>query len=283
MNTPLDRFFNIDEFLGKAIETILTRGPKIFLILFLAWMSLRLIRLLTGRINSAMRTKWATDAAQREQRAKTLSSLIGSACKAAIFITTAMTVLPELGINVAPIIAGAGVLGLAVGFGAQNLVKDVVTGFFLILENQYCVGESVRIGAVEGVVEEISLRLTIVRDSSGVLHYIPNGQVATVGNHTRDWSLATVEIWAAYGEDPEKVISVISAACAEIVADDAFAPLIAAPPASVSLDSFSREKSVYKISIKTLPQKHSAVASAIRKKVRAAFEQHGIAPGGSCI
>jgi small conductance mechanosensitive channel len=271
--------FNLADLKNLFHDFLLTaaaRGPKILIILFLCWVAIRFVKLLTAQVMKLMRGASAGPGDEREQRMKTLSAIVSSALKVAIYIVGILMILPELGINIGPILAGVGVLGLAIGFGAQNLVRDIVTGFFIILENQYAVGDVIQIGGVSGVVEDISIRVTVLRDVQGVVHYVPNGQITVVDNMTKIWSRALVEIDVAYGENVDRVMEVIRETCEEIRRDPQWAGILLDDFEIPGIERLDASSVAIRVMVKTKPLEQWNMMREMRKRFKNKFDEAGI-------
>lgn len=187
-----------------------------------------------------------------------------------------MIFLRELGLDITPLLAGAGIIGLAVGFGAQELVRDVISGFFMLLENQLRVGDIVRINDTRGVVEGIELRTITLRDISGIVHIFQNGKINSLSNMTKGWSGAVFDIGVAYKEDADHVISVMKEVADELAGSDDFNNLILEPLEVFGLDDFGNSAIVIKARFKTVPGKQWQVGREYRKRLKAAFDNVGI-------
>lgn len=208
------------------------------------------------------------------QRTATLSSIVRSLGKAVIYFLGGMIILSKLGVNVAPILASAGIFGLAVGFGAQSLVKDVISGFFILIEDQYGVGDVIDVDGKSGLVEKMNLRITQLRNLDGNLITIPNGSIGTVMNMSKEWSRAALNIGVAYHEDPDRVIAVLQQLGDELLAE--MPEKILEPIEIPGVDAFRDSEVVIKVLLKTQPLEQWAVARAFRRKVWYAFKEHGI-------
>ncbi|MGB2696402.1 MAG: mechanosensitive ion channel family protein, partial [Candidatus Zixiibacteriota bacterium] len=182
----------------------------------------------------------------------------------------------ELGLDIGPILAGAGILGLAVGFGAQTLVKDVISGFFILMEDQYRVGDVVEVAGIGGLVEQMSLRVTILRDLEGKVHYIPNGSISTATNMTKEWSRAVLDIGVAYKEDPDVVMNVLREVGDEMKKDPAYSSVILEPLQILGVSDFADSAVVIKVMFKTLPLKQWDVGREFRRRVKKTFDAKGI-------
>jgi small conductance mechanosensitive channel len=185
-------------------------------------------------------------------------------------------ILSELQIDIAPILAGAGVVGIAIGFGAQSLVKDLVAGLFIIIENQYRVGDVVRIADVAGIVESINLIKTVLRDLDGVVHIVLNGEIRVASNFTKDWSRVNLNVSVAYGEDLDHVISVINRVGKELAEDPEWAPLILKAPQVLRVDNLGDSGVEIKILGDTKPIRQWDVMGELRRRLKNAFDKEGI-------
>ena len=193
---------------NDALEFVRIKAPKIVVYLVIAFVLIRLLHMAARRLTS-LSQRQELPSGVRAQQLRTLSSVIrGIGLFVVIFLTT-MQILQVMGVDVAPLLASAGVVGLAVGFGAQTLVRDVINGFFVLMENQYDVGDVVKIGAVSGTVEHMTLRRTVLRDADGTLHNIPNSQIALVSNMTRDWTVTTIQVAVSYEENTDRVVELL--------------------------------------------------------------------------
>lgn len=187
-----------------------------------------------------------------------------------------MLVLTEIGINIAPIIAGAGVIGLAFGFGGQYLIKDLIAGFFVILENQYRVNDVVCIGDTCGLVENLNLRTTILRDLDGTVHVVPNGEIKTASNLSKYFSRVNLDVGVAYESNLEHVIKVVNRVGKDLSNDKNFKDLIISPPQFLRVDDFADSQITIKILGDTKPIKQWDVTGELRKRLKIAFDKEGI-------
>ena len=210
------------------------------------------------------------------KRGATLSGvLVGTGQIAILFIAMFMLLL-ELQINIAPILAGFGVAGIAIGFGAQSLVKDIVTGIFIILENQYRVGDWVKIADIDGLVEDINLRRTVLRDFSGTVHVVPNGEIRVASNYTKELARVNMNVSVAYSEDIDHVLSVINRVGKELAEDPAWAPSILTPPQALGVDKLGDSGIEIKILGETKPMRPWATMRELRLRLKKAFDKEGI-------
>ena len=254
---------------------LLNHGIPIVLILIVAFIARRVLKIAVSRFEKKFEQKGVVSSEQ-EKRARTLIGIISTTVSVIIYLTAIMMIITECGVNIGPVLAGAGIAGLAIGFGAQTLVKDVISGFFLLMEDQIRVGDVANIAGIGGLVEEINLRTTRLRDVEGKVHIIPNGSITVATNFTRDWSRALVEIGVAYKENVDNVISVLQEVGAELRNDPAFKEIILEPMTVQGLDSFGDSSVNIRVYFKTLPIKQWDVAREFRKRVKKAFDEKGI-------
>jgi small-conductance mechanosensitive channel len=256
--------------MGGAATTLL----RVTLIIVAAWVLIavlqRGIRTLRERIASRM------DDRESAKRAETLGRVFRYLASVVVSLIAIMLVLAELGVSVAPILGAAGVVGLAVGFGAQSLVKDFFTGFFILLENQIRQGDVVKLGDHAGMVEVVTLRYVQLRDYDGNVHYVPNGHISTVINMTRGFSNAVMDIGVAYRENVDEVMAVMRAVAAELREDPDFQPKIMAELEIAGVESLADSAVVIRCRFRTLPLEQWGVKREYLRRVKAAFDEHGI-------
>lgn len=214
---------------------------------------------------------------RRVQRALTMGSLLKSLVTGAIFVIVLIMAIAELGYNVAPLIAGAGILGVALGFGAQSLVKDFLSGIFMIFEDQYGVGDSVNLGEAVGTVEAVSLRVTRVRDVDGTVWYVRNGEILRVGNQSQNWSRSVLDIAVSYKEDVTRVRRILKEVAHDLWEDDGFRDRIIEEPEVWGVQSLGPDSVVVRVTLKTMPQQQWMVAREMRERIKARFDAEGIA------
>ena len=213
---------------------------------------------------------------RREQRARTISSVLGSAASIVIFAVAAMVILGELGINLGPIIASAGIIGLAVGFGAQSLVSDIIAGIFMLVEDQYGVGDWVDVGDASGEVEVVGLRVTQLRDGNGVLWFVRNGEIVRVGNHSQDWARVIMDVPVAYDEDLDRVGELLTSTARELSDDPEYQDAILDEPTVWGVSSLRREAVVVQLAVVTAPLEQWGVARELRRRIKATFDEQGV-------
>ncbi|WP_099025766.1 mechanosensitive ion channel family protein [Mycolicibacterium palauense] len=217
-----------------------------------------------------------TGAARRRQRAHTIGSVLKSTVSIVLLVWLSLAVLNVLGVNIAPFIASAGVVGLAIGFGAQNLVRDFVTGVFMLLEDQYGVGDIVDLGDVVGEVQSVGLRITTVRDLDGTLWYVRNGEIARVGNMSQDYAVARVEVPVALTADIERAEQVAIDAAHAAIADPELAGKVLDEPAMLGVQELAPDLLTLRMTVKTRPNAQWAVQRRLRREILRAYDQHGV-------
>ena len=265
---------SMDRLLNRAVDWLLSNGLGIAIIVALTFVALKVATLLAAKLVAFLnRDKLDLES---QKRADTLSSVIRWVLRTGILLIGAVMLLGQLGVQIGPILAAAGVVGLAVGFGAQNLVQDVIAGFFLLLEDQVRVGDVVQLNDKSGLVEKITLRITILRDFGGNVHYVRNGKIDVVTNMTKEYSYGVFDIGVAYGEDTDEVRTVIEAVGKDLQNDPAFKDDILAPVEVVGLDKFADSAVIIKARIKTKPSKQWQVGREFNRRLKKKFDELGI-------
>lgn len=217
---------------------------------------------------------------RRTQRADTLDSVLGSTVTVVVGVVVLVTVMQQLGWDIGPILASAGIVGVAVGFGAQSLVKDLISGVFMLLEDQYGVGDIIDIGTVSGTVESVALRITRIRDASGTLWYCRNGEILRVGNQSQGWSRAVVDVRVDPTGSPERTREVLATTAGGLAADPAFAAAVLAPPAVTFGEDMAAAGLHLQVTVKTAAGEQGSVASELRRRLRAALDDAEIPLAG---
>jgi small conductance mechanosensitive channel len=213
---------------------------------------------------------------RRRQRAEAIGALIGSIGTAVIFCVAILLILGALGIDLAPLIAGAGIAGVALGFGAQSLVKDFISGVFMILEDQYGVGDVIDTGFVTGEVEDVGLRVTRVRDVNGIVWYVRNGEVIRIGNRSQGWATAIADLPVGYDENLDRVRAIVDSVGAAMLEDPEYNDKLLEAPEFIGVESVAGDAVTVRITARTAPQQQLAVARAIRERVKDAFDAEGV-------
>jgi len=262
---------------GISWESVIATSLRILLILILLWLVLRFARLLLNRLEQHLIRHGDGEAPDElEKRAETIVRLLRQGVVILLWVTGALMILRELGVEIGPILASAGIAGLAVGFGAQNLVRDVIAGFFLIIENQVRVGDVAIVNGTGGLVEAVNFRTLVLRDLSGVVHVFPNGSVTTLANLTHEWSAYVFEIGVAYKEDIDRVMAVMREVGAELRADETFGPLMLDDVEVFGVDGFADSAVTIKGRLRTQPIKQWDVGREYRRRLKHAFDREGI-------
>lgn len=266
------------ESLGTFFQWIVFPVLRIALILGIAWLLTRAMKPLLERIEPIVVKARSIDEdeAEAQKRADTLTEIIWHIARVIVWTVVLLMILGQLGLQVAPLLAGVGIIGLAVGFGAQSLVKDIITGFFLMLENHYRVGDVVQLAGVGGLVEDVNLRVTTLRDLQGRVHVVPNGQIETLTNFTKDWSRALIDIGVAYKEDVDEVMAVLKEIGEEMRQDPEFEDIILEPLEMLGVEEFADSQVTLRFFIKTKPIKQWTVAREFRRRVKKVFDERGI-------
>jgi small conductance mechanosensitive channel len=212
----------------------------------------------------------------REQQTRTLAGVIYGAASKVVWVIAILTALDIVGINPTPALTLVGLAGIAIGFGAQTLVRDVITGFYIVLEDQYVLGDTVQIGDTVGKVEHLTLRRTVVRDARGALVTIANGEIRTVANLSRDWSQSFVDIGLAPEIALEKPLAALEAASAELRSDAAWSQALVDGPRVLGVQSYDRNASVVRLQVRTAPTRQEEVTRELRRRIQIEFQKQGI-------
>ncbi|HEX6750554.1 MAG TPA: mechanosensitive ion channel domain-containing protein [Longimicrobium sp.] len=259
---------NPEVLLGSAL-----RIAGAVLVAFVLWWVLRLV---IRRIEKSLGTPQPGALTVSEQRTRTLVGLLRSVGRVIIFVIFLFMLMSAVGLDLGPLLAGAGVVGLAISFGAQSLVKDVISGLFILIENQIAVGDVVRIEGVSGAVERMTLRVVVLRDVHGVVHIVPNGEIKKVSNLTRTWSRVVLDVGVAYKEDVDRVMEVMRSVGGELWDDDQWRPLLVEPVEVPGVESFGESSVTIRMMAKTLPLKQWDVARELRRRLKRRFDQEEI-------
>ncbi len=263
----------MQEYIQAIGHWIITTGLQIVLVLVLMAVALKLINVALDRL---FRVKKEKDNVELKKRVDTLRGIIRSTLVIVVFILTGMMILEKLGIEIGPLLAAAGVVGLALGFGAQELVKDIIGGFFILLEDQIRVNDVVVIGGTGGLVEKVNLRMVILRDLAGNVHYIRNGSINVVTNMTKEYSRYVFDIGVAYREDTDEVVEVIKEVDQQLRDDPAFKDDILEPIEVLGVDKFADSAVIVKARTKTKPIRQWAVGREFNRRLKKRFDQLGI-------
>lgn len=268
---------SIENFIDSIIPWLLNHGIRIVFIAVFAYI---LIRILNKFIERAVRLAVVADSQispdSEKKREETLIHIFKFTIKVVIWIIAGLMILEEFGVQIAPILAAAGIVGIAFGFGGQYLIKDIISGLFIILENQYRIGDIVAFDKVSGLVENITLRKTTLRDMDGTVHHIPHGEVKTVSNYSKDFSRINLNVDIAYNCDLEKVIRLVNRVGQELFNDDNFKEMLVTPPQFLRVDNLEDSSVVIKIVADTKPLKQWELTGELRKRLLIAFNKEGI-------
>jgi len=262
----------------RVTDWLLTHGLRILLILALALMADLVLRFVVPRVirPTVARQMRGKPGEEIEQRSHTLVAVLRGSGRFVLVVWALFTILPELGVNITPMLASVGIAGIALGFGAQSLVKDVLTGLFILIENQYSKGDVVTVAGISGQVEEVGLRRTVLRDLDGVVHHVPNSQIGVASNLTQEWSRVNLNVSVAYGEDLDRVFEVINRVGRELAADAEFGPLILKAPQVLRVEAFGESGIAIKILGDTEPIRQWEVMGELRKRLIRAFLEEGV-------
>jgi len=266
---------NFGQYVDQTVDWIIRSGPKVVVILVLMLIGVKLSGVVAGRLFTFIGRRKKMDE-EYKKRADTLSAVIAYLISATVVIVAALMILAELDIQIGPVLAAAGVVGLAIGFGAQHLVQDVISGFFILLDDEIRVGDVVQVADKGGLVERLNLRMVVLRDLSGNVHYIRNGKIDVVTNMTKDYSRYVFDIGVAYREDVDEVIQVIKQVDEELRSDPVFGPDILEPIEILGLDQFAESAVIIKARTKTKPIKQWNVAREFNRRLKKRFEEKNI-------
>lgn len=261
----------IQNFLDNWVDIVIIIGALVVLVIIVSIIRRRLTRFFERKIPE--------DRMLIRKRTLTFSSVISNLVIVVAFIAAALIVAEQLGISVTPLLAGAGVAGIVVGFGAQNLIKDLINGVFILFEQWYQVDDIVTIGNITGAVERFNLRTTIIRDIEGTVHYIPNGEISMLGNKTQLWSRAVVEVGVHYDEDSGKVVEILEEIFDDIMVDKKYKKMILERPKILGDDGISElgdSAIVFKLVCKVKPGEQWNISRQLRKRIKDKFDKKGI-------
>jgi small-conductance mechanosensitive channel len=259
----------------------LGHGARLIAIVLIAFVLIRILRGLTRRLVKPAGVEMAGRVARmREQHTQTLAGLLYSTGTTIIVVVAVLTALPEFGFTVTPVAAAAGLASLAVGFGAQHLVRDFINGFFTVFEDQYVVGDTVRIGDVVGRVENLSLRRTLIRDTQGALVTIPNGEINKVANLSRDWGQLFLDTVVANDQSPQTALTALEDVASQFRSDAAWSPMLVDGPRVLGVEALTPAGMSLRIQVRTAPTRQDDVARELRRRIQTEFADRGIALAG---
>ncbi len=266
------------EFLNEyIISWFITTGIELIIIIVVAKLvSVGLHNTIEKIVRKAVPSHDFIDSASEKKREDTLIRVFSGTMKILLYGVTFMLVLSALGVTIGPVLAGAGVAGVAFGFGAQYLVRDLISGFFIILENQFRVGDAVEVAGITGIVENVTLRVTTVRNLDGILHFVPNGEMKVVANKSKDFSRVNLVVGVSYGADIDKVIDVVNSIGEEIAHDEVWGQKILKAPQFLRVDNLGESSVDVRIVGETKPLEQWSVAGELRKRIKQRFDKEGI-------
>ena len=252
-------------------------GVRVLLLILAALVAFRLLEAAMGRLENVIVSRGERILHDQRRRAVTLAKIFRSTGLVVIVIVGGLLVLEEFSIDITPLLAGASVVGLAIGLGAQTLVRDVIGGLFVLIEDQYHIGDTIHVAGVSGTVEYISLRVTHLRDADGTLHLVPNGEMRIVSNATTGWSRAIVDVRVGYAQDSERVLKALNAAVAAANEDPEVKPLLLEPLTVAGVESLEADSMRLRVTAKTQVGRQDAVKRAVRRHILARFDADKIA------
>ncbi|MGH9685313.1 MAG: mechanosensitive ion channel family protein [Candidatus Acidiferrales bacterium] len=257
---------------SRWTEIAWTHGIRIIVIILIAFALARLLKALTTRLVRTSKTQTRV-AQMREQQTRTMAGILYSAGAVIIFAVAVLTALPEFGFNVTPVEAAAGLASLAVGFGAQNLVKDLINGFFIVFEDQYVIGDLIQLNNETGRVEHVTLRRTVVRNAAGAIVTIPNSLVGQVANLSRDWSQTFVDVTVPSEEMTGRAIATLEKIAGDFRNDADWSATLVDGPRVLGIESLSLAGTVIRLQIRTVLNRKDDVARELRRRIKLGFEQ----------
>jgi len=272
LSNPISRLLSI---LGIEAAQLWRSLVQIAAIWIVGWLLIRLVRLIARRIEATVDDKDDAVFSAREKRGHTVAQLVRSVGRALVLIACIGLSL-NLFIDIRPLLAGVGILSLAISFGAQSLVKDFIAGFFVIFENQFVVGDVIEVGGKNGEVERMTLRIVQLRDLHGVLHTIPNGQIGAVSNFTRGWGRAVVEIEVAFGTNVDKALALLRDEATKMAADPVWQPKFDGTPEVVGVERITQTGLTVRTLLRSQPGQQWAIARESRRRVKNRLDREGI-------
>lgn len=267
-----------DWFAGQDWSGFAGRSVKIALVLVLAAVFLRLGTRVAGRSIRSLgsRSPLRVASPRSEQRAETLAGVAISMVRIVVWSVAILLILEEIGLNLGPLIAGASIVGVAVGFGAQSLVKDFFSGFFILVEDQYAVGDVITIAEVTGTVEEIDLRVTRIRAQDGTVWFVPNGEIRKVGNSAKEWARSIIDVIIPNKSDLAAAMAAIAEEAAALAADPAWSEAILEAPEVLGVESLGADNVTVRVSTKTTPAHRAPLARAMRSRISGRLQREGV-------
>jgi small-conductance mechanosensitive channel len=279
------RELGLGDFGARTWEFLLVRPLKIALLvvagIVLSRLAVRAVRRFVRTLHA--RSPVRTGSVRAEQRVATLGDVLTGLVRAVVWLVVVLVVLGEVGVDLAPLLAGAGIAGIAIGFGAQSLVKDFLSGFFILLEDQYGVGDVINLGDATGTVEDITLRVTRLRATDGTVWFVPNGEIKRVGNTSMEWSRALIDVLIAYDSDLPKVTAAIGDVARDFAADEDWAPSVLEPPEVWGVQAMAADGLTIRLVVKTAPRQQYAVARELRGRITDRLRREGVKGPGQTV
>ncbi|MDH4261680.1 MAG: mechanosensitive ion channel family protein [Spirochaetia bacterium] len=261
------------------IEMIIKTGFRIFFILVLSWFLAKILKRFLYRLEKQLTKRSESSGetpSESEKRIETIVRLVRQGAMLTMYLIVFLILLKEIGVDVGPIVASAGIVGVALGFGSQNLVRDIISGFFIILENQIRVGDVATINGTGGLVENINFRTIVLRDLRGVVHIFPNGTITTMSNSTYEWSAHVFEIGVAYKENIDNVIKLMNKTGEKLFHDKEFGQYMLEVPEIFGLDKFDDSAVVIKGRIKTMPSRQWEIGREYLRRIKITFDENQV-------
>ncbi len=253
--------------------------PRLLFALIAAFILQQMVRFFVNRIHT--RASQLVGNAQRASQLRTMAAIVRATAYAVIGFYLLTQILGAIGVSLGPFIASAGVIGLGISFGAQSIFKDMLTGIFILVEDQYSVGDTIKIAGLTGTVEDLTLRVTTLRDGDGTVYFVPNSQITTVSNLSRDYSVGVLNISVSAHEDPDRVLTVLRGIAAKLRVDEAFKDVVIAEPTVPGVDKLAGPDALYPISVRVRINQRDGVLRELRRRVLQAFEKEKIAYGAA--
>lgn len=276
----------LSDFAARTGQFLLVRPIKIVLVVVVAIVAARIAGRTVRRSVRTLRARAprTPTSLRAEQRASTLGDVLASSLRAVIWIVAALVILDQIGINLAPLLAGAGIAGVALGFGAQSLVKDVISGLFILLEDQYGVGDVVTLAeGATGTIEDITVRVTRLRSVDGTVWFVPNGEIRRVGNSSMEWSRALIDVLVPYDADLDLVRAIMVEEAEAFAADPQWQPLVLEPPEIWGVQSMEANHLTVRMVVKTAPREQYAVGRELRGRISGNLRRQGVRGGGQTV
>lgn len=267
----------LDEWIGDTQEFVRTKLPHLVVVVIIAVVLMRLLRLITGRM-IRIAERHAADSSRLSQ-VRTLAGIVRTTGIAAILVILSMVILSAVGVNLAPLLASAGIAGVAIGLAAQTIVKDVLNGSLILIEDQFNVGDTVTLAGLTGTVEAMTLRKTTIRGGDGTLYMVPNSQITTVANQSVDFSVATINISVDFSANPNEVIEILTRIASEVRNSAAFKDVFLAEPQILGVDALKGSQLIFPVVFKTKATKQVGPVREFQRRVRIALEEHQMLPG----